>query len=211
MPSSTDPGDFDIDRSRTAMSTWPSPRDQRLGIPINPAIRFARGNHFGASTIRTLATACQFARPPARIRPVSQPSGTFTSRLPDGSVTLSAAGYNYNSDWTPLLAGLSPAGMAASLAARSPRFRCDPFARDVAIDPGRASAPRVAVPHMLPSTEPTVSAPTMLCLSWLIPTPHTTAMYASRPPSPTAAQHSLPGGPLRPYLGRTFTGWVAPA
>src|SRR6266567_1887378 len=31
------------------------------------------------------------------------------------------AGYNYNSDWTPLLAGLSPAGMAASLAARSCR------------------------------------------------------------------------------------------
>src|SRR6202162_1813424 len=92
-----------------------------------------------------------------------------------------------------------------------PRFRCDPFVRDVAIDPGRASAPRVTVPHMLPSTEPTVSAPTMLCLSWLIPTPHTTAMYASRPPSPTAAQHSLPGGPLRPYLGRTFTGWIAPA
>ena len=56
--------------------------------------------------------------------------------------------------------------------AGSPRFRCDPFVRDVAIDPGRASAPRVTVPHMLPSTEPTVSAPTMLCLSWLIPTPH---------------------------------------
>src|ERR1700738_5065813 len=95
--------------------------------------------------------------------------------------------------------------------AGSPRFRCDPFVRDVAIDPGRASAPRITVPHMLPSTEPTVSAPTMLCLSWLIPTPHMTAMYASRPPSPTAAQHSLPGGPLRPYLGRTFTGWIAPA
>jgi hypothetical protein len=47
-----------------------------------PQIRFARGNHFGASTVRTFATACQFARPPVRIRPVSQPSGTFTSRLP---------------------------------------------------------------------------------------------------------------------------------
>src|SRR5258708_3330171 len=30
------------------------------------------------------------------------------------------AGYDYNSDWTPLLAGLSPAGMAASLAAPEP-------------------------------------------------------------------------------------------
>ena len=36
---------------------------------------------------------------------------------------------------------------------RPPRFRCDPFARDVAFDPGRASAPRIAVPHMLPSSE----------------------------------------------------------
>jgi hypothetical protein len=40
-----------------------------------------RLNHFGASTVRTFATACQFARPTVRIRPVSQPSGTFTSRL----------------------------------------------------------------------------------------------------------------------------------
>jgi len=152
MPSSTDPGDFDIDRSRTAMSTWPSPRDQRLGIPINPAIRFARGNHFGASTIRTLATACQFARPPARIRPVSQPSGTFTSRLPDGSVTLSAAGYNYNSDWTPLLAGLSPAGMAASLAARSLRFPGSPSCAFAPVhDPGRIDAASpLTVSSMLP-------------------------------------------------------------
>src|SRR6266540_1204327 len=36
---------------------------------------------------------------------------------------------------------------------RPPRFRCDPFARDVALDPRRASAPRMAVPHMLPSSE----------------------------------------------------------
>src|SRR5215211_6306459 len=36
---------------------------------------------------------------------------------------------------------------------RPPSFRCDPFARDVAFDPGRASAPRIAVPHMLPSSE----------------------------------------------------------
>ena len=36
MPSSTDPGDFDTDRSRTTMSTWPSPRGQRLGIPKFP-------------------------------------------------------------------------------------------------------------------------------------------------------------------------------
>src|SRR5262252_1201852 len=31
-------------------------------------------------------------------------------------------------------------------------------------------------------------------LSWLNPTPHTIAVYASRPLSPVAAQHSLPSG-----------------
>jgi hypothetical protein len=36
---------------------------------------------------------------------------------------------------------------------RPPSFRCDPFACDVALDPGRATAPRVTVPHMLPSSE----------------------------------------------------------
>src|SRR6516225_2961204 len=64
--------------------------------------------------------------------------------------------------------------------AGSPRFRCAPFVRDVAIDPGRASAPRVAVPHILPSTMCTASAPTLSPISWLIPTPHTIAVYARK-------------------------------
>ena len=65
------------------------------------------------------ATACQVARPPVRIRPDRPAFGDFYFQAFNGSVSLSVAGYNYNSDWTPLLAGLSPAGMAASLAARS--------------------------------------------------------------------------------------------
>ena len=44
-------------------------------------------------------------------------NGGFYFQAFDGSVTLPVAGYNYNSVWTPLLTGLSPAGMAASLAA----------------------------------------------------------------------------------------------
>jgi hypothetical protein len=44
-------------------------------------------------------------------------NGGFYFQAFNGSVALPAAGYDYNSDWTPLLAGLSPAGMAASLAA----------------------------------------------------------------------------------------------
>src|SRR5664280_572075 len=44
-------------------------------------------------------------------------TGGFYFQAFSGSVALPAAGYDYNSVWTPLLAGLSPAGMAASLAA----------------------------------------------------------------------------------------------
>ena len=40
------------------------------------------GTISGLPRFALFATACQFARPPVRIRPVSQPSGTFTSRLP---------------------------------------------------------------------------------------------------------------------------------
>jgi hypothetical protein len=38
----------------------------------------------------------------------------------DGSVTLPLAGYDYSIDWTPMLTGLSPAGLTASLAAPTP-------------------------------------------------------------------------------------------
>src|SRR3954452_14023411 len=41
---------------------------------------------------------------------------------------------------------------------RSLRFRRIPFRRDVAFDPGGATAPRITVPHMLPSTIMTGSA-----------------------------------------------------
>ena len=45
-----------------------------------------------------------------------------------------------------------PGSVATAGQTRSPRFRCDPFVRDVAFDPGRATAPRITAPHMLPST-----------------------------------------------------------
>src|SRR6266516_6654324 len=86
---------------------------------------------------------------------------------------------------------------------RSPSFRCDPFTRDVALDPGRASAPRIAVPHMLPSSERKLSAPAISDLSWLNPTPHAIAVYASSPLSPVATQRSLPSGRY-PLLGPDF-------
>jgi hypothetical protein len=77
---------------------------------------------------------------------------------------------------------------------RPPRFRRDPFVREVALDLGRASASRIAAPHMLPSTDNNGSAPAIFSLSRLNPTPHTIAVCASPLPSPADAQHSLAGG-----------------
>ena len=87
MPSSMTPGSSTSIYSRAAMSTWPSPRSERLGTPKIPAIRFTRGTltrlHWFAS-----ATACQVARPPVRIKPASRPPGAFTSGLPTRRIPL---------------------------------------------------------------------------------------------------------------------------
>ena len=77
------------------------------------------------------------------------------------------------------------------------RFRRVPFGRDVAFDPGGATASRIAMPRKLPSTVPSVSASARLLLSWLNPPPHPITVYASHPPSPTTAQHSLPAARYR--------------
>ena len=91
------------------------------------------------------------------------------------------------------------------------RFRRVPFERDVAFDPGGVTASRTTMPHILPSTVPSVSASATLLISWLNPPPHPITVYASHPPLPTTTQHSLPGGALPPYPGRSFTGRIAPA
>src|SRR5450830_450054 len=92
----------------------------------------------------------------------------------------------------------------------SPRFRRDPFVRDGVFDLGRASAPRITVPHMLPSATLKASASAILLLSRL-----------NRPPAQLLCtlRHGrhLPRRNTRyqagatPYLGRTFTGWISPA
>ena len=91
------------------------------------------------------------------------------------------------------------------------RFRRVPFGRDVAFDPGGATASRITMPHILPSTFPSVSASATLLISWLNPPPHPITVYASHPRLPTTTQHSLPGGALPPYRGRSFTGRIASA
>ena len=114
----SDPEEFDIDiqnfdadiglRRMTTGSALPT---LPQSVPCGRSISWL---HWFAS-----ATACQVARPPVRIRLERPAFGDFYFQAFNGSVSLPVAGYNYNSDWTPLLAGLSPTGMAASLAARS--------------------------------------------------------------------------------------------
>src|SRR6516225_6065071 len=95
---------------------WPSLWTKELGTPNNPAIRFARGTVFAATLVRDCygLSGCW---PPCTDLTGFPANGGFYFQAFDGSVTLPVAGYNYNSVWTPLLAGLPPAGMAASLAA----------------------------------------------------------------------------------------------
>jgi hypothetical protein len=85
-------------------------------------------------------------------------------------------------------------GRSKRASMRPPRFRRVLFARSGVLDHGRASAPRVAAPHMLPSTGQTVSASATLTLSRLNSPLRTIAVYASPVPSPARTQHSLPGG-----------------
>ena len=74
----------------------------------------------------------------------SAPEG-FYFQASNGSVALPVAGYDYNSVWTPLLAGLSPAGMAASLAAPDPDV-------NLSIHPARVTARRLppSIEHRVP-------------------------------------------------------------
>jgi hypothetical protein len=63
------------------------------------------------------AAACQVARPLCRSDQNSSGHRDFYFQAFDESVTLLAAGYNYDSSWTVLSMGLSPIGMTTSVAA----------------------------------------------------------------------------------------------
>src|SRR5208282_308446 len=144
---------------------------------------------------------CPEHRPSSAIPPTEPPSLHALRRRSSRPCSGASPVLRGSSDPSPvlrqlrLLAFLPQPGIAAATAGqtRSPRFRRGPFVRDVVFDHGRATAPRITGPLMSPSTFPTVSAPAITVLSRLDSTPHKIAVYASRPPSPTAPQHSLPG------------------
>ena len=99
------------------MSAWPSPRVDRLGTPKAPAIRFTRAMTFGATWFTHLLRPARLLAPQYGSDHLRGQRGLL---LPGFQRDEPVAGYNYSSDWTPLLTGLSPARMAASLAAPTP-------------------------------------------------------------------------------------------
>ena len=118
MPSSTTPGSSNIHKFQS--------RDVDIGLrrllngsalPRFPQIRFTWDTHFGASVVGTLLQPVSLLAPLNGSDRIAPAIGGFYIRASGRSVALPASGYDYNSDWTPLLTGLSPAGMAASLAA----------------------------------------------------------------------------------------------
>src|SRR3954470_1858802 len=85
---------------------------------------------------------------------------------------------------------------AAAGDSRSPRFRRDPFVRELVSDPGRATVPRIAAPLMLPSALWTASAPALTFISWLhtVPTRSLCALRRGRrlPRRNTRYRRALP-------------------
>ena len=89
---------------------------------------------------------------------------------------------------------------------RYPRFRRDPFARDVALDPGGTTMPRITALHMLRSTMKTVSAPASSSFRGSLPHPTQQLCTLRVRHRCRLTQHLPPGG----LLGPTWTG-LAPA
>src|SRR4051812_40285245 len=117
MPSSLTPGSSDIACVQL--------RDADAAFAEIRAARHSQHsrNPFHARPVFRGFTGSPLLRPVRLLAPldgsdrVSPATGGFYIQASGGSVAPPAAGYDYNSNWTPLLAGLSPAGMAASLAA----------------------------------------------------------------------------------------------
>jgi hypothetical protein len=86
-------------------------------LPKLPQIRFTRAVDFVASMVRTLLRPASLLAPLHGSDWIAPAIGDVYFWASSRSVALPASRYNYNSDWTPLLSGLAPDGMAASLAA----------------------------------------------------------------------------------------------
>src|SRR5262249_40919547 len=86
-------------------------RRHRLSTPKAPAIRFARAMTFVASWFTHLLRPARLLAPRYGSDHLRGQRGLL---LPGFQRDAPVAGYNYSSDWPPLLTGLSPARMAAA-------------------------------------------------------------------------------------------------
>ena len=116
MPPSLTPGSsivVSVQNTDVDIGLRHGPKGSALPIFPQSVSRGARFRGYSGSQllrpVRLLAPSTDLTGLPA--------NGGFYFQAFSGAVALPAAGYDYNSVWTPLLAGLSPAGMAASLAA----------------------------------------------------------------------------------------------
>jgi hypothetical protein len=126
--------------------------------------------------------------PPVRIGLVRPAHGDFYFQAFNGSVALPVAGYNYNSDWTPLLAGLSPAGMAASLAAPEPYVRLS----------------RIRLP-------PRVCDGKTFCMTSRAPSPGTRSVASSSSKWPARIANTMPSRTFRPDHALCFYSAACPS
>ena len=137
---------------------------QRFDIPEMTALRLVQARHRGAQIradpygqtdpnqgIRTMSPASQLLWP----RPTShaRASSATAPRLPDADRRTRERTLNRRPD------------------VGYPRFRRNPFARDVLLDPGGMTVPRITALHMLRSTITTVSAPANSSFRGSIPHP----------------------------------------
>jgi hypothetical protein len=106
--------------------------------------------------------------------------------------------------------GLMVQPEAARSGLRSPRFRRDPFVRDGVSDLGRAPAPRIAAPDVLPSTLRTVSASAASPFRGSIAYP-TQLLCTLRHGRHLPRRNTRYQAGATPYLYRSSTGWIAPA
>ena len=119
MPSSQTPESSPSISSSAGMSTLAFTKCQAARHSRFPATPLYAGTDVGASTVRICYGLPDCSVPCADLTGFPA-NGTFYVQAFSGSVALPAAGYDYSIDWTPMLAGLSPAGMAARLAAPAP-------------------------------------------------------------------------------------------
>src|SRR4029453_6236762 len=109
MPPSLTPGSSSIvsvQNTDADIGLRHGPKGSALPTSRNP---FRAGHGFRGYAGSLLLRPFRLLAPCTDLTDLSA-NGGFYFQAFNGSVALPVAGYDYNSDWTPLLAGLSPAG-----------------------------------------------------------------------------------------------------